>query len=235
MAEHKIEVIPVLDLKSGAVVHARGGERQSYSPIVTPLAASSDPLDVARGLLAVHPFQTLYLADLDRIQLFGDQGTVIEALGDAFPEVTLWADVGVRDADEARVWLAHHKKAHLVLGSESVRNFSSLEQLESLDRTILSLDYRVGRFLGPQEVLSFPHAWPSRVIVMSLSRVGSNAGPDMARLLEIKSRSPHSKLYAAGGVRGRDDLAELERAGIFGVLVATALHDGRLSSEDLRR
>jgi uncharacterized protein related to proFAR isomerase len=36
-------------------------------------------------------------------------------------------------------------------------------------------------------------------------------------------------------VRDIKDLVELKNIGVFGVLVATALHSGRISLEDLRR
>ena len=40
---------------------------------------------------------------------------------------------------------------------------------------------------------------------------------------------------AAGGVRDARDLAQLERIGVAGALVATALHDGALKGADLDR
>jgi uncharacterized protein related to proFAR isomerase len=49
MPEHAIEVIPVIDLKCGAVVCARHGSRHSYAPITTPLARTSAPLDIVGG------------------------------------------------------------------------------------------------------------------------------------------------------------------------------------------
>jgi phosphoribosylformimino-5-aminoimidazole carboxamide ribotide isomerase len=68
MSEHAIEVIPVIDLKGGAVVRARHGSRHSYAPIVTPLARTSALLDVVAGFLTIHAFHTIYAADLDRIK-----------------------------------------------------------------------------------------------------------------------------------------------------------------------
>src|SRR4029453_4474178 len=55
-ADRAVEIIPVVDLKGGAVVRARMGRRAEYRPIETPLAATSDPVNVARGLLSVHAF-----------------------------------------------------------------------------------------------------------------------------------------------------------------------------------
>ena len=54
----------------------------------------------------------------------------------------------------------------------------------------------------------------------------------LAALLE---RAGARAVFAAGGVRGEDDLARLRAIGVAGVLVATALHDGRLSAAAVAR
>ena len=63
-----MDVIPVIDIKNGQVVHAQGGRRDSYRPIRTPLSPTSAPADVAAGLLRLAPFRNLYIADLDAIE-----------------------------------------------------------------------------------------------------------------------------------------------------------------------
>lgn len=233
MTRLAIEVIPVLDLKGTAVVRARHGLRQSYAPIVSKLAKTSAPLDVTHGLLAIHPFRTVYIADLDRIEQRGDQGEVIAGLIEIFPNITFWVDCGVRDSKEAHDWLTRHRKAHLVLGSESLRELGGLAELAATGRVILSLDFREDRFLGPQALRESTHLWPSRIIIMTLSRIGSDAGADMNLILTLKRQAPETAFFAAGGLRDASDLIRLAQAGISGVLVASALHDGRLTSADL--
>ena len=98
---------------------------------------------------------------------------------------------------------------------------------------MLSLDYRGDAFQGPEEILSEPKVWPRRVIVMTLARVGSGAGPDLARVGAIKTISGDREIYAAGGVRDAADLAALKAAGAAGALIATALHDGRIGKAEL--
>ncbi|MCI0466639.1 MAG: HisA/HisF-related TIM barrel protein [Beijerinckiaceae bacterium] len=233
MPNPMIEVIPVIDLQGGAVVRACQGRREAYAPIKTPLAQTSTPIDVTAGLLRLYPFQTLYIADLDRIELQGSNERCIDQLATAFPNLVFWVDAGVRNTGEARSWLARHGQANLVLGSETLESSAVLKDLASSGRTILSLDFRCGGFLGPGEVLDVPHLWPARVIVMTLTRVGSNSGPDIERLAEIKLRAPDSKIYAAGGLRGASDFLLLRQAGIRGVLAASALHGGQLTGADL--
>jgi phosphoribosylformimino-5-aminoimidazole carboxamide ribotide isomerase len=68
---------------------------------------------------------------------------------------------------------------------------------------------------------------------MMLARVGSLRGPDFDQLSKLSRRAPHTKLYAAGGIRGTRDLARLARAGIHGALLASALHQRLISASDL--
>ncbi len=44
-----------------------------------------------------------------------------------------WVDAGLRDAGEAWSWLARHKRAHLVLGSETLDGPAVLEELATDD------------------------------------------------------------------------------------------------------
>ena len=68
---------------------------------------------------------------------------------------------------------------------------------------------------------------------MTLARVGSDAGPDLARLAEIRAIAPGCEIYAAGGVRDVADLSALKGAGAAGALIASALHERRIVGADL--
>jgi phosphoribosylformimino-5-aminoimidazole carboxamide ribotide isomerase len=227
-----MKVIPVIDLKAGEVVHARRGARDSYQPVVSQLCRGSAPADVVAGLLSVYPFDTLYIADLDAIQRRGDHGEAIAALGREFPQLQLWVDGGLGDAASCQAWLARGLGT-LVLGSEAVAEATILQSLRGeAARLVLSLDFRDG-FIGPPALLDDVEIWPGRIIVMTLARVGSGAGPDLARLEEIGHRGGSRKIFAAGGVRGGEDLIELAKRGVSGVLVATALHDRRIGRDEI--
>jgi len=117
-----------------------------------------------------------------------------------------------------------------VFGSETLAAPEELARAAHRPETrcVLSLDYRDERFLGPATLATRPELWPNRVIVMTLSRVGSGAGPDLGRLGEVLHHAGPRQVYAAGGVRDGGDIARLAALGVAGALVATALHDGRL-------
>jgi len=227
-----MEVVPVIDLKGGEVVRARGGRREEYRPIETPLSRSSKPPDVVAGLLRLFPFRRIYVADLDAIERVGNHTAVLAGLAAAWPGLEFWVDNGIAEANEAAAWLAECA-ACLVLGSESQTSPDLVRSLRSNARALLSLDFRGDLFQGPPAILVDADLWPSRVIVMTLAQVGSGAGPDLSRIEEIARRGIQRQVYAAGGVRDAQDLRLAARAGAAGALVATALHGGALSAEEL--
>lgn len=227
-----VEVVPVLDLKGGAVVHARRGERSQYRAIETLLASTSRPIDVARGLLSIYPFATFYIADLDAIERKGDNDAALMLLKAEFPGLVFWVDNGVADLASAERWL-DTGLGDLVLGSETQNDDTLVRDLSGDGRVILSLDFRGEAFVGPTPLLRDADTWPGRVIAMTLARVGSEMGPDWDRLSAIKSRAAAKRVYAAGGVRNAADLAALERAGITGALVASCLHNGKLVGAEI--
>jgi len=66
-----------------------------------------------------------------------------------------------------------------------------------------------------------------------LPRVGSNQGPDLDRLSAYRKHYPQQKIIAAGGIRDKEDLRTLGQIGIRQALVATALHNGKISPDDI--
>jgi phosphoribosylformimino-5-aminoimidazole carboxamide ribotide isomerase len=222
-----MRVVPVIDLKGGAAVHAVRGERERYRPV-------GDPLSLARAFRR----EELYVADLDAITGTGDNDAVIRALAH---ESRVMVDAGVGEPDRARALLdlGVHR---VVVGTETLPDADALDRL--LPEAILSVDLRDGRTLSrdPQlaglpalDALARLHRDQLReVIVLDLARVGSGAGPDVGLIAEIHAAFPELELLAGGGVRDAGDLRALADAGAAGALVATALHRGVIGPPELR-
>jgi len=234
-------LIPVIDLLRGQVVRAVRGDRKHYLPIVSPLCGSSDPVTVAR-ILCEHcarddQSSQLYVADLDALQGGAIQSEVLSALLDALPGVELWIDAGFADAPAAHALrdalAAHGERLVPVFASESLPSREVLERCFGARQAagpdaVLSLDRRDGQRLDAAGCWTSPELWPRRVIVMTLERVGADAGPDLDTLAQVRALSPQTQFIGAGGVRDARDLALAGQAGAAGWLVASALHDGRL-------
>ena len=227
-----MQAIPVIDLMHGQVVRARIGDRASYRLLESPLSPTSDAVDVVRGLLGVFPFPTLYVADLDAIQGSGDNCPTLRRIRAEFPSLRMWVDNGVVNASALHAFIGADLGTP-VIGSESQRDSKLIAEHRDSMRIVLSLDFRGAAFQGPQEILAEPALWPHRIIVMTLARVGSGAGPDLGRLASIQSIAGGREIYAAGGVRNAADLRALKKTGVSGALIATALHEQRIVRSDL--
>ena len=231
-----MDIIPVIDVRHGVAVAAVRGRRSEYRPLITPLSASSDPAAVARGFASLFAFPVLYVADLDGIEGRGHNEGLIAALAAAIPGVRIWLDDGT-PARAAAERIGQEGKVTLVIGSESVAGTGDIAALRALpqDSYVLSLDFKDDHFDGPPAILDEARHWPRDVIVMTLARVGSGEGPDIASVAAIAARAgPARRIYAAGGVRNRDDIDALRLVGAAGVLVASALHAGTTKAGDLR-
>lgn len=227
-------LIPVIDLMQGQVVRAVRGNRQAYQPIVSQLCASSDPLTVARILCEHCATHQLYVADLDALLGRPAQLAALRSLLQGLPELELWLDAGFASAPAADVLRAElgsvATRVVPVFGSESLASRSELERCFAGTNAdaVLSLDRRDGQRLDAAGCWEAPHLWPRRVIVMTLERVGSDAGPDLETLANVQLKSPSTLIVGAGGIRDALDLARASDAGAGAWLVASALHDGRL-------
>jgi phosphoribosylformimino-5-aminoimidazole carboxamide ribotide isomerase len=228
-------LIPVIDLMRGQVVHARQGKRDDYRAVQSVLCEGAEPEAVVEGLLRLFPFRTFYIADLDAIQKRGSHDDALRALCRAFPGLELWVDCGLGDRTALRDWISRNI-GRPVIGSESIEDAEFMTEAQDDCSPILSLDFGADGFRGPASLLGSPERyWPERVLAMNLLRVGSRSGPDLRLIVELSGRRPGCQVYAAGGVRGTEDLERVARAGAKGALIASALHDGRLGAADLAR
>ncbi|MCX7106354.1 MAG: HisA/HisF-related TIM barrel protein [Methylococcales bacterium] len=222
-----MKIIPVIDLKDGVVVHARQGLRDQYQPINTKLCRSSDIYQVIEAFLAEYDFNTVYIADLNAITQEGDHADLINEVLAFFPHIQFWVDKGYQR-------LINYPHNYLpVLGSECYNDENVLELKAFNDRFILSLDYSMSGELGAKSLFSNPDLWPASIIIMTLSRVGSHQGPDLAKLNEFCKRYPDKLFIAAGGIRNIDDLYAIKRLGVKQALIASALHSGAISRVDI--
>lgn len=225
-----MKIIPVIDLKDGVVVHARQGNREDYQPINTYLCKSSGIFQVIDAFLSIYQFDTFYIADLNAITNQGNHDYLIAEVLTRFPRIMFWIDKGYRKYDEIKQL---PENTLPVLGSESYKDETISEIKAYKNKFILSLDYSNSRALGAKNLFSDPTFWPKNVIIMTLGRVGSNNGPDLGKLKEFCRQYPGKSFIAAGGIRNKQDLMALSKAGIHQALVASALHSGAVKAEDI--
>jgi phosphoribosylformimino-5-aminoimidazole carboxamide ribotide isomerase len=211
------------------------------------LSASADPVELARGFRERLGAAACYVADLDAIAGTGDHGAVVRAI--AALGLSIWLDAGVATADDARRAVSHGA-ARVIVGTETLRDVRDVAAIAGAARAasgagadcILSLDHREGRLLGGSPAVAGAEAidlaaaaWTAGIrafIVLDLARVGARTGPETEPARRLRA-SPDAEIVLGGGVRGKDDLRALARAGYQAALVGTVLHTGVLGAADL--
>ncbi|HEY1713036.1 MAG TPA: HisA/HisF-related TIM barrel protein [Solirubrobacteraceae bacterium] len=237
-----MRIVPVLDLKGGIVVHARRGQRSEYAPLHSPLVDGCEPVAVARAVCAACRTSTLYVADLDAL---GGAPIDVATLTGLAAVAEPWVDAGATSPERAAS-LARAGVARNVVGTESlgaggadIAGEAGGADTVHAPRRILSVDLRDGKLISPRPELAGADPAAAaplaislgvrEVLVIDLARVGSGSGPPLDAVAQLAEVLPGLKIYAGGGVRNDADLRALESAGATGALVATALHEGRIS------
>jgi phosphoribosylformimino-5-aminoimidazole carboxamide ribotide isomerase len=231
-----MQIVPVLDLKGGIVVHARRGQRAAYAPLRSPLVSGCAPSAVARALCALCRTSNLYVADLDAL---GGHPVDVATLTALAAVAEPWVDAGATTPERAAA-LARAGVARNVLGTESLGSGAPDETaVAGAAQRVLSVDLRDGRLICPRPELAGREPAAAaplarelgvrEVLVIDLGRVGTGSGPPVEAVAKLADALPGVAIYAGGGVRGEHDLRALEAAGATGALVATALHEGLLT------
>jgi HisA/HisF family protein len=239
-----MRILPVIDLMRGQVVRGVAGLRESYRPIVSCLAPDARPASIGRALVD-HGATECYVADLDAIAGATPSWSTYQELIDT--GLRLWIDAGCRNRASA-VALASFEHAgrklqRIIVGLESLESVEELEamrQIVGVEQLVFSLDLHHG------QPITQPGVWPAlsaaaiahrvieagvtRMIVLDLAAVGGFGGPTTLILCkQLRTAWPKLEIISGGGTRDAEDLTQFAAAGCDYVLVASALHDGRIN------
>jgi phosphoribosylformimino-5-aminoimidazole carboxamide ribotide isomerase len=250
--EWVMQLIPVLDLAHGVAVQARAGDRARYAPVESALTpgGAGDPLALIQAYRDILGARECYVADLDAIQGGDIQRGPLRDLARAGASSGLLVDAGISDASRALEVLALGAD-RVVIGLETLRTFDDLVSIvvaATPQRVVFSLDLRLGRPMLHPANRSAGGAEPAAVsladravaagvktlLVLDVGRVGTGGGVDLELVETLRRGFPSVRLLAGGGVNGWRDLDLIRAAGCDGVLVATAIHTGRIGAADPR-
>jgi len=245
-----MQVIPVIDLMNGCVVRGVAGRRSEYRPIETRMAADTTAQSIARAFIGRFGFETVYVADLDAIEGRSpnlESWSAIHGCG-----LKMWLDAGVGTAksySRVRELLeSRNIDAKVIIGLECWKDPDEdgwLVERARSQAVMFSLDLKNGaplhrinqwRNRSAIEIARSAHAKGFfDMIVLDLADVGVSQGPQTLALCKQMIAELHPlRVTAGGGVRGMADLEVLADAGCDAALVASALHDGRLTQADIR-
>jgi phosphoribosylformimino-5-aminoimidazole carboxamide ribotide isomerase len=239
-----MKILPVLDLLDGVVVRGVAGRRDTYRPVESCLATTADAMDVARAFRDELGLCELYVADLDAILHQRPNRSIYRSLvTDGFD---IMIDAGLTEVRQAEEILAAGASS-VIAGLETIPGpqlLTSLCDAFGHQRVTFSLDLKAGVPLGDTQQWKTADpfdigrraidAGVRRMIVLDLAQVGVGEGvPTQALCQQLQQHCSQLQLITGGGVRDAADLENLKSAQIDAVLVASALHNGRIGRAEI--
>ena len=236
-----IELFPAIDLIGGKVVRLKEGafnEKTQYA---------EDPLALAKRY-AAEGFRSLHLVDLDgtrngKPENFG----VLEAIAH---ETSLRVDFGGglrSEEDVERAFFAGVWKMNI--GSVAIKKPPLLRHWMmnyGEERFIAAVDVRGEKPMvsGWQEEAET--SWQETIenlaglgviylSVTAIQRDGNMQGTDLELYRKIRANFPDLNLIASGGISSVGEIEELEKMGVWGVILGKALLEGKIKSTDLKK
>jgi len=248
-------VIFVMDLFNRSVVHAKGGNRKTYLPISesSKICSNSDPVEIVRSLKP----SEVYIADLNVLEAAGkeaegkkmdekERSSISDLNADLIRKVSDMSstllDFGVSGVKDLKKALSLAKS--VVIGTET-GTLAGIRKAAFMypEKLCVSLDLKHGKLLKrdpniPEdlfEVIALLNELPLKALIfLDLDRVGTSTGFDPVFLKKLAQASKPA-LFLGGGVRSQEDLFTLEKIGLQGALVATAIHNGAIPLSLLRK
>lgn len=224
-----IKKVPVLDLKDNVAVSGKSGLRDSYTPLQTVFAPSSNPVEIANGL-SMSGADELYIADLNLIENNGHNIHEIKMVNNILP---VMLDAGVKDFKSFTFFLDYAYK--IIVPTETMESIDEIKKIFDKypkERIVISVDIKDNNLYSKNLDISLADFKDilkeldvNEIILLDITSVGTQKGYNQDLLNEFKDLK--DKLIVAGGLNNKS-INELEELGIKKVLVGTALHSGEM-------
>ena len=238
-----MKIIPVIDVLNGIAVHGIRGERKRYQPLKSILCKSADPIEIASAFESLG-FGSLYLADLDAILGKTANFSVYRQIMTE-TSLDLMVDAGVADIAKARE-VMDAGVSKIVTGSETLRSLGFVSHAVSAfgeDKIVVSIDQKGGKVLSASDsialmdAVSFAQKLASlgvrQIILLDLDRVGTEHGINRTVLRTLLEQT-RVEVLVGGGIRSLQELEQLRTLEVSGALVATVLHNGKVTVDELK-
>lgn len=228
-----IKKIPVIDLKQHQAVSGKSGMRDTYTPLRTVFAPSSNPVEIAQGL-KLNGADEMYIADLDLIESQGHNIDDIKMVNTILP---VMFDGGVKNLEGFEFFLNYAYK--IIVPTETLESIDEMRKIFEKypkERIVVSIDVKDNELFSKnldltlsefKEVLKKLN--PNEIILLDISGVGTQKGYNTKLLDEFKEFK--NQLIIAGGLN-KESIGELDSQGIKKILIGTSLHSGEVGILD---
>lgn len=234
-------IIPAIDIIDGKCVRLTQGDYSQKK------VYNEHPLEVAKEFEA-SGIQRLHLVDLDGAK----KGAVVnwKVLETIAGKTGMVIDFGGGIKSDKDVAIVFESGAAMAtIGSVAVKQpelFFRWLQEYGADKMFLGADVKeekiaVGGWLETTELSVFDFLQTNmekgvtQVFCTDIAKDGLLQGASTALYRKIIEKLPGIQLTASGGVSRIDDVAELQAAGLAGVIIGKAIYEGRITLAELKK
>jgi phosphoribosylformimino-5-aminoimidazole carboxamide ribotide isomerase len=235
-----MRIVPALDLRGGRVV--RLGEHGDFAR-ERAYATGSDAAVALASRFVEAGARRLHVVDLDAARGAGDNRALVRRLvEEAGAEVQVAG--GVRSAADADRWIAAGAAA-VAMGTAAVRDPALLARVARRHpgRVLAALDVRGGRpavsawgEVADVTVVEMLARWAEAplagLVVTSVDRDGTLAGPDLVLLAEVTAVTEVPVTYS-GGIGSVADVRAVAATGAAAVILGRSLLEGLVALADV--
>jgi phosphoribosylformimino-5-aminoimidazole carboxamide ribotide isomerase len=234
-----IRIVPAIDLIDGKCVRLTQGDYAQKK------VYNEDPLEVAREFES-HGIKYLHLVDLDGArQKHVVNHKVLERIA---KNTNLIIDFGggIKTGNDLKLVFACGA-AQATIGSIAVTDpklFESWIQSYGPEKMILGADAKNGKIAvsGWQDVtnldiFNFFEEYLKKhvkyVLCTDISRDGMLQGTAIDLYERLVQRFPDLKIIASGGVTKAEEIKQLDKKGLFAVIIGKAIYEGKITLKEL--
>jgi phosphoribosylformimino-5-aminoimidazole carboxamide ribotide isomerase len=237
-----MEIIPAIDVSDGKCVRLFKGQKG------TEKIYYENPIDALEFWID-QGAQRLHFVDLDGAWGSDKNKKILKRMVLKAKENNLKIQIGggIRTFDAA-IELLDIGAERVIIGTLAIKKPEVIKKLSDkvgAERIIVALDYKEGKISThgwTQQSNKDPFTFGKKIaqlgagyiLFSSVEADGAFTGPDLKNI-EKMVQSVEIPVYAAGGVRNKEDIIKLKKIGTHGVIVGKAFYEKQLPFSILKK
>ncbi|MDR0921341.1 MAG: 1-(5-phosphoribosyl)-5-[(5-phosphoribosylamino)methylideneamino]imidazole-4-carboxamide isomerase [Lactobacillales bacterium] len=234
-----MQILPAIDLKEGQAVRLKQGDFARKTVVnASPLTQAEEFFQA--GLAALH------VVDLDgALEGKAVHAPLIQQMKEQNPAQFIEVGGGIRTMEQIESYL-HVGIDRIIIGSAALKNPEFVKEAvkrygEKIAVGIDALQEKVAISgwldVGETDYLTFAKQMQAigvkTIIYTDISKDGMLSGPSFAHYQKLVVALPNVKIIASGGVSQLEDVKELQKLRVAGVIVGKAYYAGKVTLEEL--
>jgi len=132
--------------------------------------------------------------------------------------------ISVKNPELVMEWLRVYGPQKIILGADVNKGMIAIQGWQ--EETELELFEFVGKWM---------YAGIKKIICTDIAVDGMLTGPSVDLYTKLRDAFPELEIIASGGVSGIEDISELEKKGLDGVIFGKAYYEGKITENEIRK